>query len=137
MDTGLLNGFWYTDVFSNMKVRISTIGMQINKYVSVSLSGSTLNRLNVGQKYHSGSISRGVAKGDDLSPILVGSPSTSPSIVDAAPAITKGKVYKISFGYAGSPQQLWFVPLVSFWHITVLLGLGNFTTTVDTAISLA
>ena len=42
-------------------------------------------------KYHSGSISRGVAKGVDLSPRLVGSPTTNPSVVATA-AITNGKM---------------------------------------------
>ena len=60
--------------------------------MSTSLSGSTLSKLNVGQKYHSGNISRGVAKGVDLSSRLVGSPTTKPNIVATAAAITNGKM---------------------------------------------
>ena len=48
MHMGLLKGFWYTEVFSIVSVNISTIGMYAKKCVSINLSGSTLNRLNVG-----------------------------------------------------------------------------------------
>ena len=60
--------------------------------MSTNLSGSTLSGLNVGQKYHSGSISRGVAKGVDLSPRLVGSPINNPSVIATAAAITSGRM---------------------------------------------
>ena len=91
MANGLLDGFWYTEVFSSVSTDVSTIGIQTSGQVSTSLSGSTLSRLNVGQKYHSGSISRGVAKGVDLSPRLVGSPTTNPSVTETA-AMTSGKM---------------------------------------------
>ena len=59
MANGLLDGFWYTEVFSSVSTNVST---------------------------------RGVAKGVDLSPRLVGSPTTNPSITDTAAAITNGKM---------------------------------------------
>jgi hypothetical protein len=67
------------------------------------LLGKTRNKLNVGKKYHSGKISRGVANGLAGSPNPDGSKTDKPITQANVPKITIGKMYKRSFGHAGSP----------------------------------
>ena len=66
-----------------------------------SLLGITLNKLNVGKKYHSGKISRGVANGSAFSPRGEGDRTAIPTIRAKVPKITTGKMYKRSLGHAG------------------------------------
>jgi hypothetical protein len=67
------------------------------------MNGKTRNRLKVGKKYHSGKITEGVANGLAGSPKPRGSYTAKPRISWKIPKITIGKMYKISFGHAGSP----------------------------------
>ena len=69
----------------------------------MNLSDRIRNKLKVGKKYHSGSISNGVANGLACSLIFKGSWIASPNIQELIPNITIGKMYKISLGHAGSP----------------------------------
>jgi hypothetical protein len=66
------------------------------------LLGNT-RKLNVGKKYHSGKISNGVLNGSAGSPICVGARTDKPTQHANIPSIVTGKMYKISFGHAGSP----------------------------------
>lgn len=65
--------------------------------------GKTLRRSKLAKKYHSGRISNGVAKGFAFSAMLYGWPTDRPSVIAIESKITTGKMYKISFGHAGSP----------------------------------
>lgn len=56
------------------------------------LFGNTRNKLNVGKKYHSGKISKGVLKGSAGSPSCVGAKTDKPTIHARAPNIVKGKM---------------------------------------------
>jgi hypothetical protein len=67
------------------------------------LFGITLRRLNVGKKYHSGKISRGVANGSAFSPKGDGDNTDNPTIQPKVPKITTGNMYNKSLGHAGSP----------------------------------
>ena len=67
------------------------------------LLGKIRNKLNVGKKYHSGKISKGVAKGSAGSPTAYGSNVPRPTKIANVPRITIGKTYNKSFGHAGSP----------------------------------
>ena len=60
------------------------------------LFGKTRNKLNVGKKYHSGKISRGVANGLAGSPNPDGSKTDKPITQANVPKITIGKMYKRS-----------------------------------------
>ena len=66
-----------------------------------SLFGITRNKLNVGKKYHSGKISRGVANGSAFSPKGEGERTDNPITQDKVPSMHTGKIYKRSFGHAG------------------------------------
>ena len=57
-----------------------------------SLLGITRSALKVGKKYHSGRISRGVAKGSAGSPSWVGSMTARPTQTAMVPRITTGKM---------------------------------------------
>ena len=70
------------------------------------LFGNTRNKLNVGKKYHSGKISKGVLNGSAGSPICVGAKTDNPTIQATVPNIVNGKMYKISFGHAGLKLDL-------------------------------
>lgn len=65
------------------------------------LLGITLNKLNVGKKYHSGRISRGVANGSAFSPKGEGESTDKPIMQDKVPNIQTGNMYKRSLGHAG------------------------------------
>ena len=67
------------------------------------LLGNTRNKLKVGKKYHSGKISKGVANGLAGSPNPDGSKTDNPIRIAKVPKIQTGKIYKRSFGQAGSP----------------------------------
>ena len=56
------------------------------------LSGSIRSRLNVGKKYHSGKISKGVANGFACYLMLMGSPAANPIVTAKDPYITIGKM---------------------------------------------
>ncbi len=66
-----------------------------------SLFGITLSRLNVGKKYHSGKISRGVAKGSAFSPNGDGERTDKPITQAKVPKIQTGNMYNKSLGQAG------------------------------------
>ena len=68
------------------------------------LLGIIRNKLNVGKKYHSGKISRGVEKGSERSPIAVGSTKLIDKQDAIKPIIHTGNIYKRSFGQARSPK---------------------------------
>lgn len=69
------------------------------------LFGINRNKLKVGKKYHSGKISKGVAKGSAASPIKAGSSTDNPIYKLKVPIITTGKIYNKSSGHAGSPND--------------------------------
>ena len=79
-------------------------------YTPTSLFGMTRSRLKVGNKCHSGSITEGVADRLAASPRPRGSQTAKPSISWNTPKITIGKMYKMSFGHAGSAYVLWPMP---------------------------
>ena len=90
-------------MFSPNGVANITNGKYTCNETPMNLSESIRNKLKVGKKYHSGSISIGVANGFACSLTFKGSCRASPNIVDVIPNITTGKMYNISFGHAGSP----------------------------------
>ena len=100
---GLLNGFWNFVVFSNRGVRIRIPGTDAIEITPMILDGNTLSRSKVARKYHSGKISRGVANGFAFSAIEYGCPTERPSVIATDSNITTGKMYRMSFGHAGSP----------------------------------
>ena len=100
---GLRNGFWNLLMFSINGTVISPAGTAAIDSTPISLFGMTLNRLNVGKKYHSGRISKGVAKGLAGSPITEGSRTASPTSQAIVPKITTVNIYNNSLGQAGSP----------------------------------
>ena len=63
--------------------------------------GITLSKLNVGKKYHSGKISKGVANGLEGSPKAEGSKIAKPTQHAIVPKIDTGNIYNKSFGQAG------------------------------------
>jgi hypothetical protein len=68
-----------------------------------SLDGVILRRLKLARKYHSGNISKGVAKPLDVYIISRGWLRDTPSIRDKTPRMSRGNIYRISLGHAGSP----------------------------------
>ena len=60
------------------------------------LFGNTRNKLNVGKKYHSGKISKGVLNGSAGSPNCVGAITPKPIQHAKVPKITTGKIEEIS-----------------------------------------
>lgn len=89
---GLLNGFWNLVVFSNKGVSIRIPGTDAIETTPMILEGSTLSRSNVAKKYHSGKISRGVAKGFAFSAIEYGCPTERPNVIATDSKITTGKM---------------------------------------------
>jgi hypothetical protein len=75
-----------------------------------SLEGVILNKLKLGRKYHSGSISNGVANAFEAYIISNGWPRDIPNINPTTPRMSTGKMYSISFGHAGSPYVLLDIP---------------------------
>lgn len=98
---GRRKGFWNLLMFSINGTVINPIGTEPIDSTPISLLGITLNKLNVGKKYHSGKISSGVAKGSAFSPIAEGSKIASPTIQPIVPKITTGNTYSKSLGQAG------------------------------------
>ena len=100
---GRRNGFWNLLTFSMNGTVISPAGTAAMANTPNNLLGKTRNKLKVGKKYHSGKISNGVLKGSAGSPICVGAKTAKPVQHAKIPNIVKGKIYRISFGHAGSP----------------------------------
>ena len=71
---------------------IKPIGTAAIEPTPISLFGITRSKLNVGKKYHSGKISRGVANGSALSPKGVGSSTPKPIQQAIVPKIQTGKI---------------------------------------------
>src|SRR5210317_777033 len=92
---GRRNGFWNLFTFS--------INGTVIKPAGTAAIANTRNNLKVGKKYHSGKISKGVLNGSAGSPICVGAKTDRPTQQANIPNIVNGKIYKISFGHAGSP----------------------------------
>ena len=100
---GRRNGFWNLLTFSINGTRINPNGTEAIANTPNNLFGNTRNKLNVGKKYHSGKISNGVLNGSAGSPNCVGAKTDKPTQHEKIPNIVNGKIYKISFGHAGSP----------------------------------
>src|SRR5210317_248302 len=100
---GRRNGFWNLLTFSINGTVINPNGTAAIANTPNNLLGNTRNKLNVGKKYHSGKISNGVLNGSAGSPIGVGDKIDKPTQHANIPNIVRGKIYKISFGHAGSP----------------------------------
>lgn len=100
---GRRNGFANLLTFSIKGIVIKPIGTAAIANTPNNLFGNTLNKLNVGKKYHSGRISNGVLNGSAGSPNCVGASTAKPITQLKIPKIQTGKIYKISFGQAGSP----------------------------------
>lgn len=98
---GRRNGFWNLFTFSINGTVINPAGTDAIANTPNNLFGKTRNKLNVGKKYHSGKISKGVLNGSAGSPICVGANVAKPTQHAKIPNIVKGKIYKRSFGHAG------------------------------------
>jgi hypothetical protein len=59
----------------------------------------------VPNRYQSGRISKGVAKGLAAGLIFKGSNIANPNMHDLIPKITMGNMYKISFGHPAKPHH--------------------------------
>ena len=101
--TGLLNGFWKALKFSRYGTMAKPHGTATIDKTPSNLFGIIRNKLNVGKKYHSGKISKGVANGSAGSPKGVGSKTARPMQQANVVRIQIGKIYSRSFGHAGSP----------------------------------
>ena len=101
--TGLLKGFWNLFIFSTNGTIIKPAGTAAIDRTPISLLGITLNKLNVGKKYHSGNISSGVANGLAGSPNAVGSKMARPTLQAIVAKMTTVNIYSKSLGQAGSP----------------------------------
>ena len=75
-----------------------------------SLDGVILNRLKLTRRYHSGTISKGVANPLDVHIISRGWLKDTPNIDVTTPKMSTGNTYRISFGHAGSPYVLLDIP---------------------------
>ena len=100
---GRRNGFWNLFTFSMNGTVTRPAGTAAIAKTPNNLFGNTRNKLNVGKKYHSGKISNGVLNGSAGSPNCVGANTDNPTQQAKIPSIVNGKMYKISFGHAGSP----------------------------------
>ena len=100
---GLLIGFWYLDTFSVKGITNKTPGICAIDKIPMNLSDKIRNKLNVGKRYHSGTIWNGVANGDADELTFKGSVIPNPNNEVRIPEMTIGKMYKISLGHAGSP----------------------------------
>ena len=89
---GRLNGFWNLFTFSMNGTVIRPIGTAAIDKTPSNLFGITRNKLNVGKKYHSGKISKGVAKGSARSPNGVGVKTPRPIQHEIVPKIQTGKI---------------------------------------------
>ena len=98
---GRRNGFWNLLTFSINGTVIKPAGTAAIAKTPNNLLGKTLNKLNVGKKYHSGKISNGVLKGSAGSPNWVGAITPNPIQQANVPKIQTGKTYNKSFGHAG------------------------------------
>ena len=87
---GRRKGFWNLFTFSINGTVSRPAGTAAIDTSPINLFGITRNKLNVGNKYHSGKISNGVAKGSDFSPIAEGSRIASPTRQAIVPKITIG-----------------------------------------------
>ena len=96
--TGRRKGFWNLLTFSINGTVNNPTGTAAIESTPSNLLGKTLNKLNVGKKYHSGKISSGVANGFAGSPKPDGSKTANPITQANVPKITTGKIYKRSFG---------------------------------------
>lgn len=99
--TGLRNGFWNLLILSIKGTVIKPAGTAAIDKTPSNLLGITRNKLNVGKKYHSGRISRGVANGSAFSPRGEGDKTDSPITQDNVPNMQTGNIYKRSLGHAG------------------------------------
>nr|YP_009497688.1 cytochrome b6/f complex subunit IV [Acanthoceras zachariasii]AWT40401.1 cytochrome b6/f complex subunit IV [Acanthoceras zachariasii] len=100
---GRRNGFWNLFTFSIKGTVANPKGTAAIASTPNNLFGKTLNKLNVGKKYHSGKISNGVLNGSAGSPNCVGDITPKPIQQANVPKIQTGKTYNKSFGHAGSP----------------------------------
>ena len=98
---GRRNGFWNLLTFSINGTVINPKGTDAIANTPNNLLGKTRNKLNVGKKYHSGKISKGVLNGSAGSPSCVGAITPKPIQQANVPKIHTGKTYKRSFGHAG------------------------------------
>ena len=76
----------------------------------ISLLGSTRSRLNEGSQYHSGRIQVSVENAFAGQSNSSGYTTDKPRAMEIIPNITDGKMQSMSFGQAGSPQELWPTP---------------------------
>ena len=98
---GLRNGFWNLFTFSINGTVINPNGTAAIAKTPNNLFGNTRNKLNVGKKYHSGKISKGVLNGSAGSPNCVGANTDKPTTHTSVPNIVTGNTYNKSFGHAG------------------------------------
>lgn len=103
LEIGRRNGFANLLTFSINGIVTKPNGTAAIASTPNSLFGNTRNKLKVGKKYHSGKISKGVLNGSAGSPNCVGANTAKPITQLKIPKIQTGKIYKISFGHAGSP----------------------------------
>ena len=89
---GLRNGFWNLLTFSIKGTVINPSGTAAIDKTPNNLFGKTRNKLNVGKKYHSGKISKGVANGFAGSPKDEGSKTDNPITQANVPKIQTGKI---------------------------------------------
>ena len=89
---GRLNGFWNLLILSMKGTVIKPAGTAAIDRTPSNLLGITLRRLNVGKKYHSGRISRGVANGSAFSPKGEGDNTEIPTMQAREPRIHTGNM---------------------------------------------
>ena len=87
-------------MFSPIEISMSRSGTYAIESIPISLFGETLSRLKVAKIYHSGRISKGVAKGSADSEIPKGWLTDRLISVHITPVITVGNIYKMSLGHA-------------------------------------
>jgi hypothetical protein len=91
---GRRNGFWNLFTFSINGTVINPNGTEAIAKTPNNLFGNTRNKLNVGKKYHSGKISKGVLNGSAGSPNCVGAKTDKPTTHASVPNIVTGKHIK-------------------------------------------
>jgi len=89
---GRLNGFWNLFILSINGTVIKPAGTAAIDKTPSNLLGITLRRLNVGKKYHSGRISKGVANGSAFSPKGDGESTEIPTQHANVPRIHTGNM---------------------------------------------
>ena len=102
-EQALLIGFWLVERFSKTGITNKTLANTRIDKIPINLSDKIRNKLNVPNRYQSGRISKGVAKGLAAGLIFKGSNIANPRRQDLIPKITMGNMYKISFGHPASP----------------------------------